>query len=498
MLRIREVKTKVGSRSVQVIRYFDGKRIIVKHVGTGNTDEELVSLKEIARSYIEAISQQTALFRDTVSQPDDRVTLSQCEYLGFHYGFLYDVLKALQDQIGYTAVADAMLTDLVIIRVVEPASKLRSIELMDTYFGIRHRRQRYYESAPQWLSLKDIIEKQTLLFARQEYGFDFSLLFYDVTTLYFETFESDDLRKTGFSKDGKSQQPQILVALMVTQDGFPVAYEVFAGNTFEGHTMLPVIKAFIRKHKVRHFTVVADAAMISTTNIAALRQASIHYIVGARLGNIPAQLLDSIDQSLPREDGKIIRLKTENGYLICSFSKQRYKKDKYEMEKQIEKARLLLGQPSKASKIKFLKTEEAKITLNDELIDKTIKLLGVKGYYTDIAEQVADSKTIIERYHDLYKIEQAFRISKNDLKTRPIFHFREEPIQLHLLICFMALAVSKHIELKAQTSIRAFITECRKVTDARLRNKITKKEIIMRAQPSTLLKRMLTKLTRPH
>src|ERR1022692_2762671 len=176
MLRIREVKTKVGSRSVQVIRYSDGKRIIVKHVGTGNTDEEVASLKEIAGSYIEAISRQTVLFSNTVSQPDDKVTLSQCEYLGFHYGFLYDVLKALQDQIGYTAVADAMLTDLVIIRIVEPASKLRSIELMDTYFGIRHRRQRYYESAPQWLSLKDIVEKQTLHFAQQEYSFDFSLL----------------------------------------------------------------------------------------------------------------------------------------------------------------------------------------------------------------------------------------------------------------------------------------------------------------------------------
>lgn len=285
---------------------------------------------------------------------------------------------------------------------------------------------------------------------------------------------------------------------MVTQDGFPIAYEVFAGNTFEGHTMLPVIEAFIRKHQVRHFTVVADAAMISTTNIAALREANIHYIVGARLGNIPTQLLDNINQSLPREDGKIIRLKTENGYLICSFSKQRYKKDKYEMEKQLEKARLLLGQPSKTSKVKFLKTEDAKITLNEELIDKTKKLLGVKGYYTDIEEQFADSKTIIERYHELYKIEQAFRISKNDLKTRPIFHFKEEPIKLHLLICFMALAVSKHIELKTRISIRAFITECKKVTDARLINKITQKEIRMRAEISPYLQRMLTKVTRPH
>jgi transposase len=447
---------------------------------------------------MEDISRQATLFTDSGSQPDDKVTLSQCEYLGFHYGFLYDVLKTIQAQIGYTTVTDALLTDLAIIRIIEPASKLRSIKLMDTYFGIRHRRQRYYESAAQWLSLKDIVEKQTLRFAKEEYDFDFSLLFYDVTTLYFETFESDELRKTGFSKDNKSQQPQVLVALMVTQDGFPIAYEVFAGNTFEGHTMLPVIEAFIQKHKVRHFTVVADAAMISTTNIAALQEASIHYIVGARLGNIPAQLLDNIDQSLLREDGKIIRLKTGNGYLVCSFSKQRYKKDKYEMEKQVEKAKLLLGQPSKTSKVKFLKTEEAKITLNEELIDKTIKLLGVKGYYTDIEEQIADSKTIIERYHDLYKIEQAFRISKNDLKSRPIFHFREEPIKLHLLICFMALAVSKHIELKAQTSIRAFLTECKKVTDARLLNKTTKKEIKMRAELSPLLRRMLAKITRPH
>lgn len=498
MLRIREVKTKVGSRSIQVVRYSGGKRSIVKHIGTGNTDEEIVSLREAALSYIEDVSLQVTLFADTMSQPDEVVTLSQCTYLGFHYRLLYDVLLSIQAQIGYTTVTDGMLTDLAIIRVVDPASKLRSIELMDTYFGIRHRRQRYYESAPVWLSLKDAVEEQTLLFAKQQYDFDFSLLFYDVTTLYFETFESDELRKTGFSKDSKSQQPQIMVALMVTQEGFPIAYEVFAGNTFEGHTMLPVIEAFIRKHKVQHFTVVADAAMISTANVTALQAANIHYIVGARLGNIPAHLIENIDRSLTREDGRTIRLKTDNGYLICSFSKQRFKKDKYEMEKQIEKAQLLLGQPSKTSKTKFIKTEEAKTTLNRELIDKTTKLLGIKGYYTDIEEQLVDSKTIIERYHELYKIEQAFRISKNDLKTRPIFHFKEEPIKLHLLICFMALAVSKHIELKTQTSIRAFLTECKKVTDARLINKVTGKEIRMRAEISPTLAKMIGNLTRPH
>ncbi len=369
---------------------------------------------------------------------------------------------------------------------------------METYFGIRHRRQQFYESVRKWLNLKENIEKQTLGFARKQYGFDFSLLFYDVTTLYFETFTEDELRKNGFSKDNKLQQPQIVVALMVTPEGFPVGYEVFSGSTFEGHTLIPVIKSFIKKHQVEHFTVVADAAMISSENVAALRTEKINYIVGARLGNVAADLLASINVNLPRTDGSTLRLKTDNGYLICSFSKKRYNKDKYEMQKQIERAKSLMGQPSKVRRVKYLKSGDSKMALNEKLIEKTTKLLGIKGYYTDIEESVADNATIINRYHDLYKIEQAFRVSKHDLETRPIFHFKEEPIQLHILICFMALAVSKHIEIAASLSIRAFLTHCKKITDARILNKITKKEIKMRAAVPPHLQEIITKLLRPH
>lgn len=493
MLHFRVVRTKDKSRAVQVIRYHSGKRVIVKHIGSGSTDEEILALSEIALAYIQDISKQSLLF-DDMKTHGNVVLLNQCEYLGFYYTFLYDILYSIQAKTGYTAPAKPMLNDLVIMRILEPASKLRSIELMETYFGIKHRRQRYYESALKWLDLKEAVEQQTLLFAQQEYGFDFSLLFYDVTTLYFESFESDELRKPGFSKDGKAQQPQILVALMVTQDGFPVAYEVFAGNTFEGHTLLPFIGSFIKKHQVQNFTVVADAAMISAANVEALQKAEINYIVGARPGNVPNELFNDINTKLVRQDGKITRIKTGKGYLICSFSKQRYKKDKYEMEKQIEKARTLLKQPSKGRNVKFLKADRTNVKLNEELIEKTTALLGVKGYYTDIEESIADSKTIIERYHDLYKIEQAFRISKNDLRTRPIFHFREEPIKLHLLICFMALATSKHIELRAETSIRAFLTKCKKITDARLLNKITHKEIRMRATIPPELTKLIAKI----
>jgi len=497
MLHIRVLKTKGKSRSVQVFRYRNGKRVIIKHIGSGTSDEAIIALEEMARLFISDYTKQSYLFEETKPQ-EESVLVSQCEYIGVYYTYLYDLIRAVQQQIGYTLELDILLNDLVVMRIFEPASKLRSIELMDTYFGIKHRRQRYYESALKWLGLKESIEKQTLSFAKKQYGIDFSLLFYDVTTLYFETFTEDELRKNGFSKDNKSQQPQIVVALMVTTNGFPVGFEVFPGNTFEGHTLIPVIKSFIKKHRVEHFTVVADAAMISAKNVAALREEKINYIVGARLGNVSADILATIDAQHPRADGSIIRLKTENGYLICSFSKKRYNKDKYEMQKQIDRAKLLLSQTSKAKKFKYLKSGETDLTLNEKLIEKTTKLLGIKGYYTDIEEPIADNVTIINRYHDLYKIEQAFRVPKNDLQTRPIFHFKQEPIQLHMLICFMALAVTKHIEITVPISIRAFLTECKRITDARLLNKITNREIRMRTPIPTLLQETVIKILRPH
>jgi transposase len=244
--------------------------------------------------------------------------------------------------------------------------------------------------------------------------------------------------------------------------------------------------------------VVADAAMISAENVKALQAERINYIVGARLGNVPSELLETIDANLPRIDGSILRLKTDKGYLICNFSKKRYNKDKYEMNKQIDRAKSMLSQPSKVKRIKYLKSGNSKMVLNEKLIDKTTKLLGIKGYYTDIKEAVTDNATIISRYHDLYKVEQAFRISKNDLQTRPIFHFKEEPIQLHMLICFMALAVSKHIEITSTLSIRAFLTHLKKITDARLLNKITNKEISMRTPVTNHMRATISKILRPH
>lgn len=496
MLKFREVKTGSGKIAVQVFYIFNRKRFIVKHFGSAKTNEELADLRQQAQHFIQDYSNQKSLFPTLKSGAYSY--LEQYECVGFYYRFFYDTIQRLIVQIGVNELTSNLLKDLVAIRILEPASKLRSIELIDTYFGIQHRRQNYYKEAKKWISLKDQLLEKVNDFAQKEYGFDYSLLFYDVTTLYFETFEGDELRKTGFSKDSKSQQPQILVGLMVSKDGFPLAFDIFPGNTFEGHTILPVVKAFIQKNNVKQFTVVADAAMISADNIKELRAEGIHYIVGARMGNLPQGVFENINAKIKREDGKAIRIHTDKGHLICSFSNVRYRKDKYEMEKQILKAQTIIKSPSKSTKAKFVKAHNEELKLNEELIQKTSKLLGIKGYYTDLNEQDFPTNKVIERYHELYKVEQAFRVAKSDLETRPIFHFKEDPIKLHLLICFLALVISKHIEIKTGISIRRFNTEYKKVTDAKMLNKLTQKEVIVKGKLTEIAEGLLAKLNLLH
>jgi hypothetical protein len=496
MLRIRTIKTGSGARAVQVIYYLNRKRVIYKHIGSAKTDSELETMLVVAQDFIDNYAPTLPFEIET--KFDNLLYLDKADFLGVYYTYLYEILSAIIKKVGLSGINKQFLLDLVIMRILDPSSKLRSIELLETCFGIKHSRKSFYKSARNWLSLKEEVEQIVIKFLKENDDFNFELLFYDVTTLYFETFDADEFRKQGFSKDNKFLQPQILVDLMVTPEGFPVGYEVFPGNTFEGHTILPVVKAFIQKHSIKQFTIVADAAMISNDNVEELRKAGINYIVGARLGNIGNELFQRIHSSLVREDGNTIRLQTEKGYLICSFSNTRYRKDKYEMEKQIQRAEILLKEPGKIKKVKFLKTDNKEPALNNELINRTKVFLGIKGYYTDLEESIVDNETVISRYHDLYKIEQAFRISKNDLKTRPIFHFKEEPIKLHLLICFMALVISKHIELTTNVSIKKFVTELKKVTDARMFSQITNKEMRIRAKMMPIVEDLIRKLNLPH
>jgi transposase len=327
------------------------------------------------------------------------------------------------------------------------------------------------------------VEKIAVSFAKNTLSDDLSLVLYDVTTLYFETFEADELRVPGFSKDNKSQQPQIVVGLLVTREGFPLGYEVFKGNTFEGHTMIPVLDAFAKAHDVATPTVVADAAMISRENVAKLKERGLSYIVGARLANVSPSTIVRIAALLAQKDGATTRIVTEHGDLVCDFSAKRYRKDEHEMKKQITKAEALIAKNEPGKRAKFITREEEKDTyaLNEALVGKTKSLLGVKGYYTNIPKEMLSDKDVVARYHDLWNVEASFRMSKSDLATRPIFHHKEDAVRAHMVVCFVALAVGRYLERITGLSLRGVRDILWGVTDAQIFDAVTKETIVLRS-----------------
>lgn len=269
---------------------------------------------------------------------------------------------------------------------------------------------------------------------------------------------------------------------------------MFQGNEFEGKTFIPIISAFKRKHDIKELTVVADAAMLSMDNVKALKANGLSYIVGARLGNLPGKLSKEIDLKLERKNKANIRVETEHGMLVCDWSEKRYRKDKSDMDKQIKKAEMLLKNPGRTKRAKFVKGKnKTELEMNDELIEKTKLLLGIKGYYTNLPEEI-DNETIVRQYHNLWHVELAFRIAKSDLEIRPIYHFKRETIEVHILICFMALAICKYMEIKTGISTRQIIKILKSVTDARIKNMLTGEEITMRSELSAEIKTILSRL----
>lgn len=501
MFHIRTTKTASKATAVQVVRYRDRKLVIAAHIGSAHNKEELEFLRKVALTWIEKKSQQEALFSteklDRLNK-SDLVSLQKLQYLGVTYSFLHECLNRLFDRFEFSKLKDKMLSDLALIRIVEPASKLRSFELLEELFDIKYVLRDFYRLVADFPNQKNTIENMVLEIAKKELSFDFKLIFYDVTTLYFEAFGEDELRKPGFSKDGKSNQPQIVIGLVVNKEGFPISYEVFEGNVFEGKTIIPIIKAFQERHAVENLTVVADAAMISMDNITNLKNNGLNYIVGARVANLSGLIIKDISDTLAKRDGADLRIKTGLGNLVCNFLEMRYKKDKREMEKQIKKAQALLETPSKIRRAKFLKNSESKrsLELNEVLVEKTERLLGIKGYYTNLEE--ADNQTIISQYHNLWQVEHAFRIAKSDLQMRPIYHFKKRTVEAHILICFMALAVCRYMEIKTDKSIKKIMRELKRVTDAKILNTQTDKIITMRSVISEETKSILTKLGLPY
>jgi transposase len=501
MWKTRTTKTASGKTAIQVVQRAHQKTKIIKHIGSGKTKSEIADLQQLASEYIRLHSPFQSLFSDLlgpVLQTQSRlISADHLVVKRTSRQFSYEILSFFYAYNGFSQLHNALLEDLAIIRIIEPASKIRSLILLKRYFGKTYGHDRLYDGLKELTTQKERIEQIALSFAKQRLYFDCSLVFYDVTTLYFETFKSDEditdekrrviakgFRKKGFSKDNKPNQPQIMIGLVVTKEGYPIAIDWFCGNTFEGHTMVPVILALKKKHQIEILTVIADAAMLSIDNMKELKEHELKYIVGARIKNLSPTTREAIAAKLNKTENIYYKEKTDSGALLCAYSHKRAAKDKLDRENQIKKAQKQLKDgkiPVRATR--FLRTTKETVwELNQELIEKDKLLDGIKGYYTnvDLPEQL-----IINRYKDLWHVEKAFRITKSDLEARPVFHHKQKTIEAHMLIVFVSLCVAKSIELLTHVSIKKVVDGILQIEDITFEDTLTKTEFTKRMDIST-------------
>jgi len=496
-MQVRTTKTASGSTAVQVVIRHHHQTEIVKHIGSARDKEQLEALITLAHQFIREADNTQPLFPELFPHEKQQhlISVDHMDFIKAYHLFAYEFLSFFYEWNGFHRIGNSVLKDFAIMRLIEPASKETTRELLKEYFHITCSNNRLYPGLRSLLKQKDQIEQAAVSYAKKHLSFDFSLVFYDVTTLYFETFKADEdstdekgnntvgLRKNGFGKEHKPGQPQILVGLVVNRDGYPIGVELFSGKTFEGHTIIPVIKKLQKKYAIETLTIVADAGMLSLKNIEEIRKAQLFYIVGARLGSISKEILSEISTQLKKTEDIYYTTGTEQGTLICNYSDKRAAKDKSDRKKQMEKAQYQINNPGKVKRKARFVVEETKavLKLNEDLIAQDELREGIKGYYTNLTlTEKLTADDIISRYKDLWHVEKSFRIAKSDLEARPVFHHQRESIEAHILIIFVSLCLAKSIELLSKLSIKQVKKHVWPVQDIEFIDTITNKKFIKR------------------
>lgn len=460
---VRKLRSRAGRIQIQVVEKVKRNNRVVKHLGTARNSLEEQQLIMLARQYIDEarIKSGVISFFDTRYTPSDLNQL--LSRLRFHRALsspTYHFFSYFYQKLGFNILDSICFQDLVIARIIHPVSKAKTREWLETNLNHHYSLAAVYRCmATAYVNqYQDNLEQQTIAFAKAHLSPVITVLFFDVTTLYYEAFDEDDFRKFGFSKDRRDNQPQIVVTLTVTSLGFPLHLKAFEGNKFEGHTMIPCIQEIRDTHHLDNFVVVADSAMVSKENMVSLELNHIQYIVGARLGNLSQTLFNQITTEVVRVDGSMKRFDFGEGrHLVVSYSGKRAIKDKSDREKQIKRAQYVLTHQSIiTNRYKFLeKTGKNTWRLKYQNIEKAQKLEGLKGYITN-ASDLTDEE-IVAKYAQLWQVEKSFRISKSDLKARPIFHTLKEKIEVHLSIVFAALAITCLVELRTKLSLQRII-----------------------------------------
>lgn len=448
---VRRKRNASGSVSVQIVQKTNGRIKILRSIGSSKIDTEIADFYQAAADEMRELQHASELpFSLHLEQQfvqDFKSCIEQLKLVGPEL-----LLGKIFDDIGFNAITNELFRHLVITRLVYPVSKLKTVDYLAKHKGMAlsvYSIYRYLDKLEksQIEQVKSISLEHTL----QLFGNKMNIVFYDVTTLYFESKDEDDFKRMGFSKDGKHQQPQIVLGLLVSQDGYPLDYDVFEGDKYEGDTLLPIIEHFVAKHKPEQLIVVADSGLLSQKNITALIEKQYQYILGARIKNESKEITQQI-LSLQLQDGQSVMIEREDGSkLIIGYKKARADNDYKnrqrgleKLERKIKSGKLTKQHINNKGYNKYLKIQgEAKISIDKQKYDDDKKWDGLKGYRTNTD---LNKEEVILQYHQLWQIEKAFRISKHDLQIRPVYHQLKRRIRAHICIAFAACKIYKELE----------------------------------------------------
>jgi transposase len=469
---------------------------IVRHIGYALEDDELKQLKLLAESIkikLEAGDQQLLFSPEQLahkkkdkqidqkaSDKDYQVNIKSLTEEQRLVSGIHDVYGSLFDEFGYQSIFNNparqkalvnIFRDIVMARIANPLSKRASVDMLEEDFGISLDLHRVYRMMDKLdTQAIEALNKITYQKTLDLFGGALDVIFIDTTTVYFESFDADDLRDMGFSKDLKFNQPQVLLSLLVTKEGLPVAYQVFPGDTYEGHTLIPSLKELRQKYKIDKVIMVADSGLFNDKNVTALEDEGFEYIVGARLKNmsktVKTQILNKQNYKDIRKGYSIAEIGLDKGRkLVVSYKNSRARKDAHDrhraiqrLEKKLAKQKSPKNYLSNYGYKKYLKViGETQIEFDQEKIAEDQKWDGLHGVITN-AQNLSNDETL-SQYKQLWHVEEAFRITKHDLKVRPVFHWTADRVRAHFAICFCTYALVKHLAYRVKLQYKSLSIE---------------------------------------
>jgi len=426
---------------------------------------------------------------------------------------IHDIYGSLYDDIGFgrvfksCPVSGSVMKDVVMARLAKPCSKRSTSELLERDFGINIPLEKIYRMLDT-LTGKRINLLQDLCWQNTKRLFtdEIKVMFYDCTTLYFESFTEDELRRFGYSKDHKFNQGQVLLALMVTNEGLPVGYDVFPGNMYEGDTFKSAIDRIKVRYRVKRVIVVADSGLLSKENIQLLEKEKLDYILGARLRSLSdkwqERILDNTRYEKIQKDDEVLRIATysytKKRRLIVTHNTKRAEKDRKDREKSIEKLRQKLEKSKNPKSLisnygyrKFLTVEgEVQVQVDEEKLQREALWDGLHGIMTNTKDKDMKPEEALTHYHGLWQVEDSFRIEKHDIRVRPVFHWTSRRIKAHIAVCFLAFALIRFVQYKIKQKIGESFSaerireELYRIQDSVLINTADNQKYVIPSKPS--------------